>query len=693
VAWALGGAAAATASGGGGGGASGGGSSRSRPYLLLLFRGSVASGSAWLTWLALGEARADAAAEAERIEREQREQQRRGLPSPTRRSTMIGREGGAGADGGGTGSSASATATATIFSSPSRGAKASGTIEQAGGKDFRLLPPPSLRALAAAALALAAAARAASSAPSSCSSSRLVAFAFTSLSASLSVSLTHFLLKRAPKSFTLGEASAVACCAALALADAAAVSLSSSSSSSVSSSSASLSASLEALFAGSTRSPESRFVQRVVLGTAAGATLAVPLLRAAFLVPPPSPSAATTREEAGTNKRRNRSIALALLFAGAAFAARPLLRDATWALLFALGSDGKSSSEGPILSWKPLQLGSVSVSSSSSSFFDGDGDGGRASRRRRIVSAWALALLVALPLLHCVAAPPLSSTAEGAERPGSPPPGRRRKGKGKAAGAGRWPRPPTILLRKAYHVLALAMFAPAALLSPSSGGADPGLLCVGLAVAAAALFAAEACRASGLPLLGIGPAVARFMGRFVDARDEGALLVSHFSLLLGMAGPLWLLSPGGSEGGGGPAALAVALSLAGVVSLGTVDAAASAVGRAIGRRKLFGTQKTLEGTLAGAASGALAWAVLWPRLRLLRLEAGGGGAARPAQPLLRRWLSPTAAATSPLPLPLSAAVLASALSALMEASTTQLDNVFLPLHHLAVLGALARLLS
>ena len=42
---------------------------------------------------------------------------------------------------------------------------------------------------------------------------------------------------------------------------------------------------------------------------------------------------------------------------------------------------------------------------------------------------------------------------------------------------------------------------------------------------------------------------------------------------------------------------------------------------------------------------------------------------------------------------LSAAVLASALSALMEASTTQLDNVFLPLHHLAALGALARLLS
>ena len=167
-----------------------------------------------------------------------------------------------------------------------------------------------------------------------------------------------------------------------------------------------------------------------------------------------------------------------------------------------------------------------------------------------------------------------------------------------------------------------------------------------------------------------------------------------------MAGPLWLLSMStssvGGEKGGEKSAVATMLSLAGVVSLGTVDAAASAVGRAVGRRRLFGTRKTLEGTLAGAASGALAWAVLWPRLQLLLPPlssegVGGGGKARPL--LLRRWLLPTtAAATAAAAPPLSAAVLASALSALMEASTTQLDNVFLPLHHLAALGALARLL-
>jgi len=445
-------------------------------------------------------------------------------------------------------------------------------------------------------------------------------------------------------------------------------------------------------------------VQRVGLGAAAGATLAVPLLRAAFL----TCSSSTT-----AGKRKKKSLALALLVAGAAAAVLPLFRDASWAVLYALGLEGEEAASS-VMSWKLLLFG------------DGGDGGSRRARRQRIVSCWALALLVALPVLHFVAAPASSPSGEGEEereereeREAAMKTPRKKKTTAttatRAAAARRknkrWPpRPPTILLRKAYHVLALAMFAPVVLSSSrngSSGGGDPGLLCVGLAVAAAALFAAEAARASGLPLWGVGSAVSSFMGRFVDARDQGALLVSHFSLLLGMAGPLWLLSlnrerggGGGGGGGGGRkensndsgnAAVSVALSLAGVVSLGTVDAAASAVGRALGKKRLLGTRKTLEGTAAGAAAGALAWAVLWPRL-------GGGGGASEASFGVRRWLlSPTpttTTATPPLPLPpLSAAVLASTLSALMEASTTQLDNVFLPLHHLAALGALARLLG
>ena len=40
----------------------------------------------------------------------------------------------------------------------------------------------------------------------------------------------------------------------------------------------------------------------------------------------------------------------------------------------------------------------------------------------------------------------------------------------------------------------------------------------------------------------VGPALQRFMMAFIDGRDGGLLLVSHFSLLLGMAAPVWLSS-------------------------------------------------------------------------------------------------------------------------------------------------------
>ena len=75
----------------------------------------------------------------------------------------------------------------------------------------------------------------------------------------------------------------------------------------------------------------------------------------------------------------------------------------------------------------------------------------------------------------------------------------------------------------------MAMFAPALL-------AEPGLLAIGLAGAAACLAGAEAARAGHVPR--IGPAVQAFMARFVDSRDVGPVLVSHFSLLAGMAGPV-----------------------------------------------------------------------------------------------------------------------------------------------------------
>ncbi len=82
-----------------------------------------------------------------------------------------------------------------------------------------------------------------------------------------------------------------------------------------------------------------------------------------------------------------------------------------------------------------------------------------------------------------------------------------------------------------YHLLAMALFSPALLL-------EPQLLAVSLAIAAAALMAVETLRVGGTP--GLAPRIDAFMTSFLDSRDSGGVLISHFSLLAGMAVPVSL---------------------------------------------------------------------------------------------------------------------------------------------------------
>ena len=238
-------------------------------------------------------------------------------------------------------------------------------------------------------------------------------------------------------------------------------------------------------------------------------------------------------------------------------------------------------------------------------------------RHRATAGAWCGALAVGLPAMHAAAGARSLST---------------------------------ILLRKGYHVLAGAMFAPVALTAP-------GLLAAGTSVAAAALAMVEATRVARVPRL--GPAVHAFMARFVDGRDAGAVLVSHFSLLAGMAAPVWMAAAGARRDELAPDARltppsVAAAALAGIVALGALDTAASAVGRAVGTRRLFGTPKTAEGAAAGAVSAAVAW---------LAVATVAGAPSIPT------------------------AIVGSVLMAGLEATTTQLDNIFLPLHAVAVVAA------
>ena len=177
---------------------------------------------------------------------------------------------------------------------------------------------------------------------------------------------------------------------------------------------------------------------------------------------------------------------------------------------------------------------------------------------------------------------------------------------------------------------------------------------------------------------------------FTDGRDAGLLLVSHFSLLTGMAVPIWLSSitttPTASRreladlshldiprfGRSTIASRAGAVdplpltAFAGIMILGVADSAASAIGKKYGRHRICtGTKKTVEGTLGATLLTLLAWALL--------------------AIAFQSHLSHSASASWD-GLAGAKLLISTLLSCLLEASTTQLDNIFMPLHYLAMLS-------
>lgn len=201
------------------------------------------------------------------------------------------------------------------------------------------------------------------------------------------------------------------------------------------------------------------------------------------------------------------------------------------------------------------------------------------------------------------------------------------------------------------------------------------------------------------------------MQDFVDERDSGVIYVTHFTLLLGLAVPIWLclslpgvqeftghsigsydssfasdfcsrgdfagsvcrtltgdlaapnassaLSRGESGHGSGRTnsrdLLLVTAGLSGMVIIGVGDTAASMVGKLLGQVPIHaGSRKTVEGTVAGIASSSGAWCCL-----LCCVGLSGGG--------WKWWLGLTAATVG---------------AGLLEACTSQLDNILLPLWYM-----------
>lgn len=192
-----------------------------------------------------------------------------------------------------------------------------------------------------------------------------------------------------------------------------------------------------------------------------------------------------------------------------------------------------------------------------------------------------------------------------------------------------------ILLRKYYHLLAVIMFVPALLF-------DTEFLKLAFGAALAAFLVLEMIRI--WRILPLGDLVNQFMKAFTDHRDSEILIISHFSLLLGCATPIWM---------SGHISDRPLAPFAGILSLGIGDTMASLVGHKYGvLRWSKGGKKTIEGTAAGITSMLLACLFLLPPLAWTGFTSS------------QDWLS---------------LVIAVILAGMLEAYTTQLDNAFIPL--------------
>jgi dolichol kinase len=196
-----------------------------------------------------------------------------------------------------------------------------------------------------------------------------------------------------------------------------------------------------------------------------------------------------------------------------------------------------------------------------------------------------------------------------------------------------------IIVRKLYHLQALVMFVPAVALAPE-------FLSLSFGVATALLLFLEYVRACRVPPLGVW--LHAFMRSYTDQRDEGVAILTHLYLLLGCALPVWIC----------PADDTGLAPYAGIIILGAGDAAGAIVGSTRGRRRWTGGRKTLVGTASAIA--ATAACSLFVMVACLPPPAAW-------RPALARML------------------LASVATCLLEAFTTQIDNLVLPLFFVSVL--------
>ncbi|KAK0537288.1 dolichol kinase [Tilletia horrida] len=159
--------------------------------------------------------------------------------------------------------------------------------------------------------------------------------------------------------------------------------------------------------------------------------------------------------------------------------------------------------------------------------------------------------------------------------------------------------------RKFFHFLAVLLFLPGILW-------DPALMHLAFSLAFSLFIFIEYVRY--FALLPFGASLHIFLAQFLDSKDAGPVILSHFYLLSGCAASLWLEGP------------SPIYDIMGVLVLGIGDALASILGRKYGRHTWPGSPKTLEGSVTFVLSIVLcAWllrvAGFMPPFSLLRFTA------------------------------------------------------------------------